>query len=49
MEWNKLDSVNSLNTPRLYGGFGTQTSALTTGGGSPNSATELWNGTSWTY
>ena len=47
---------NDLNNPRYisYGGGGTQTSALTTGGydppASPNAAayTELYDGTSWT-
>jgi hypothetical protein len=39
-----------MNTARyLSAGFGTQTAAIVAGGGSPpTTATELWNGTSWT-
>jgi hypothetical protein len=41
--------VSSLNTSRNLGGVGTQTAALAFGGGDPLiSATESWNGTSWT-
>jgi hypothetical protein len=52
LEWYKSwTTVNSMNTARgELGGAGTQTAALAFGGESPplRSATELWNGTSWT-
>jgi hypothetical protein len=51
MEWNYLDfsKFNEYSKMNL-GGAGTQTAALAFGGESPplRSATELWNGTSWT-